>query len=310
VTLSKYYRGGRRSAEGDSDTIVHPFEYHAPGTLEDALALAERYGEGAKFLAGGQSLLPMMKLGLLAPSHIIDLGRVAGLDYVREAEGVLAIGGLTRMADIEASELLRRHCPVLTDCASHIADPLIRNMGTIGGNVCHADPANDIPAVAVATSAEMVLAGPRGERKVPASQFFLDTFTTAIGKGEVLKELRLPAERCRGSAYAKLERQAGDFAVVGVAARLWPSGSGTVKECGLALTAVGPTVIRAKRAEEAIEGHMPDSKLFSRASGLAAAESRPVGDLRGSEEYKREMVAAITKRALAGALKRARGAAR
>jgi aerobic carbon-monoxide dehydrogenase medium subunit len=287
--------------------IYHPFEYHAPATLDEALVLAQRYDNDFKFLAGGQSLLPMMKLGLLSPAHVIDLGRVSGLDYIRKEDGVLAIGGLTRMADIQASDVLRRECPVLTDCASHIADPLVRNMGTIGGNVCHADPANDIPAAAVAASAEMVIAGGSGERRVPASQFFVDTFTTALGGGEVLKELRFQTDRCRGSAYAKLERQIGDFGIVGVAARILLSRDGTVAECGIALTGVGPTVVRAAKAEEAVKGAKPDSKALSTAAELAKSESSPVGDLRGSVDYKREMVAVMARRALTAALKRAGG---
>lgn len=285
--------------------ILHPFEYHSPGTLEEALDLAGRYGDDSKFLAGGQSLLPTMKLGLLSPAHVIDLGRLKGLDYLRKEDGFIAIGALTKMADIEASGMLETECPVFTDCVSRIADPLVRNMGTIGGNVCHADPANDIPAVVVAVSAEMVIAGPGGERRVKASQFFLDTFTTALSKGEVLTEIRVSAERCRGSAYAKLERQAGDFGIVGAAARLWLSATGTVRECGIGLTGVGPTVVRAKHAEEALEGKAPDTKALSAAARLAAADSMPVADLRGPAEYKREMVAVMTRRALAQALKRA-----
>lgn len=271
------------------------------------MALAERYGDEAKFLAGGQSLLPMMKLGLVSPAHVIDLGRVKGLDYIRMEDGVLALGGLAKMADIGVSGLLMRDCPMLTDCASRIADPLVRNMGTIGGNLCHADPANDIPAAAVAASAELVLAGPRGERRVPAAEFFVDTFTTTLGSAEVLKEIRFQAEKCKGSAYVKLQRQIPDFAIVGVAARIWLQGDGPAKECGVALTNAGPTVIRSRNAEKVVEGAKPGPNVFARAAELAAADARPAGDLMGSAEYKRKMAAVITRRALAKAFVRARG---
>lgn len=305
--LGKYYCLGAGCPGVEPMLILHSFEYHAPETLAEALALAEKYGDESKFLAGGQSLLPLMKLGFLSPGHIIDLGRVKGLDYITEEDGVLAIGGLTRMADVGRSGVLLRDCPALTDCASRIADPVVRNMGTIGGNVCHADPANDVPAAVVASSAEILLAGPRGERVVPAPDFFVDTFTTALEKGEVLKEIRLQAEKCRGSAYVKLQRQNPDFAIVGVAARIWSPGDEEVKECGIALTNVGPTVVRSRKAEEAVEGNRPGAQVFSRAGELAASDARPTGDLRGSAEYKREMAAVITRRALAEAHRRAGG---
>jgi carbon-monoxide dehydrogenase medium subunit len=289
--------------------ILHPFEYHAPETLEEAVDLAEKYGEDSKFLAGGQSLIPLMKLGLFASGHVIDLGRVRGLDHIRKEDGVLAIGGLAKMADIGGSRVVEQACPALTDCAVSIADPLVRNMGTIGGNVCHADPANDVPAVAVASGAEMVLVGRQGERRMKAQQFFLDTFTTAAGRGEVLKEIRFDAERCRGSAYIKLQLQATDFAIVGAAARLWVQ-DGAVGECGIGLTGVGPTVLHPKKAEGAVQGSRLGTDAFSRAAELAAAEARPVSDLRGTAEYKQEMAKVVTRRALENALKRAGGGRR
>lgn len=285
--------------------IPRPFEYHAPKTLDEAVALARRYGGESKFLAGGQSLLPLMKLRMLSPGHLIDLNGLKGLEYIRMENGTFAIGALTRMADIETSEALRRDCPILSECASQIADPLVRNLGTVGGNICHADPSNDMPAVMVASGAEMVIAGPRGERTVAAPDFFLDTFTTALGEGEILKELRLPATRTRGSAYAKLERQAGDFGIVGVAASLRLSPDGSCAECGIGLTGAGPTVVKARRSEDAIKGTKVSRSEIAKAAALAAEDSKPVGDLRGSAAYKQEMVAVMTRRTLTLALKRA-----
>jgi carbon-monoxide dehydrogenase medium subunit len=270
------------------------------------VALAQRYEGEAKFLAGGQSLLPLMKLRILSPPHIIDLNGVKGLDYIRKDDGMLAIGALTRMADIESSDMLRRNSPILTDCASQIADPLVRNRGTIGGNVSHADPVNDMPAVMLASGAEMVTVGPSGERKVKASDFFLDAFTTAMEASEALKEIRIPLARTRASAYAKLERQAGDYGIVGVAATLRLSPDGKCAECGIGLTGAGPGVVRAVKAERAVVGAIADARTISRAGDMAAGESSPVGDLRGSSEYKREMVRVMTKRALSLALTRGR----
>jgi aerobic carbon-monoxide dehydrogenase medium subunit len=290
----------------DNGLNPRPFEYHEPRTLEEAVNLARRYEGEAKFLAGGQSLLPLMKLRILSPPHIIDLNGLKGLDYIRKEGGTLAIGAMTRTADIESSEVLRRDCPILTDCASQIADPLVRNRATIGGNVSHADPANDMPAVMLASGAEMVVVGPSGERKVKASDFFLDAFTTAMQPNELLKELRLPLARTKASAYAKLERQAGDYGIMGVATTLRLSPDGKCAECGIALTGAGSGVIKAGKAERAVAGTSVDARTISKAGEAAAGESNPVGDLRGTSEYKKEMVKVMTKRALTLALTRAK----
>lgn len=283
-----------------------PFEYHAPSSIREAVALLGEHRGDAKVIAGGQSLIPLMKLRLASPAHLIDLNRIHGLDYVRREHGRFAIGPLTRMADIEESEALRKWCTIIPECAAQIADPLVRNLGTIGGNVSHADPANDMPAVMVATGAEMVVAGPKGRRSVPASQFFLDTFTTALREDELLAEIRIPVARYMDGAYAKLERQAGDFGIVGVAASIRLSGEGLCKECGIGLTGAGPTVIKAKEAESVVVGTRLDGEVIGRASALASEESRPISDLRGTEQYKREMVKVMAKRAVSQALNRAR----
>jgi carbon-monoxide dehydrogenase medium subunit len=270
----------------------------------------EEYRGDAKVLAGGQSLIPLMKLRIVSPDHIVDLSGVQGLEYIRKDKGVIAIGAMTKTAEIERSRLLKEECIILSDCASHIADPLVRNLGTVGGNISHADPTNDMPAVMVACGAEMVVAGPKGRRKVAATDFFRDTFVTAMAENEILTELRIPVARHKEGAYVKLERQTGDLGIVGVAASLLLSADGRCKECGMGLTGVGPAVIRARRSEEVVVGSRVDSGTVAEAARLAAEDSRPTGDLRGSEEYKREMVKVMSKRALNLALKRARSSSR
>lgn len=286
------------------------FEYHSPTSVEEALELMRSYGDEAKVLAGGQSLIPLMKLRIVSPPHIIDIGRVKGMSYIRKEGAVVAIGAMTRMAEVEASALLAKSIPILTDCAAVIADPLVRNMGTIGGNVSHGDPTNDMPAVLVATRASIIAEGQNGRRTVPATEFFLDTFATALEPNELLVEVRLPLSPRTGNAYVKLERQAGDFAIVAAGANLKLSADGSCEECGIALTAVGPTVIRAVEAERSLRGKKPNATSIGEAASLAADATQPVGDLRGSAEYKKRMAAVVTERALGAALKRARGASK
>jgi aerobic carbon-monoxide dehydrogenase medium subunit len=290
--------------------IPRNFEYHSPRTLSEALELVGRYGDEGKVMAGGQSLIPLMKLRLLSPQHIIDLGRVEGLDYVKKDGSDVAVGAMTKMADVERSDLLRKSLPIVTDCAAVIADPLVRNMGTIGGNLSHADPTNDMPAVAVATGARMVAAGKGGRRSIEAGEFFLDTFTTALEAGELLAEVRFPLRPRKGGAYVKLERQAGDFAIVGVAASVTLDGSGACARAGIALTAAGPKVIEARAAQDALGGRKVTDAVAEEAALRAAEAAEPTSDLRGSADYKREMVKAITRRAVNAAAKRARGAER
>jgi len=283
------------------------FEYHAPSSVKEAVALLKAYGSEAKILAGGQSLIPLMKLRIASPAHVIDLNRIKDLAYVRREDGHFAIGAMARMAELEESEALKKWCAIVPECAAQIADPLVRNLGTIGGNVSHADPANDMPAVMVATGAALVAAGPKGTRSIPAAEFFLDTFTTALKEDELLVEVRIPVGRYADGAYAKLERQAGDFGIIGVAASLRLSADGGCSGCGIGLAGAGPKVVKARKAEEAIVGTRVDAESMERASALAEEESSPISDLRGTEEYKREMVKVMTRRALAQAMKRARG---
>lgn len=286
------------------------FEYHSPATVREAVQLLGLYGDDAKLLAGGQSLIPLMKLRIASPQHVVDLGRVEGLSYIKREGPFLAIGSMTTMAAVEASPLVAKSLPILADCVSEIADPLVRNMGTVGGNVSHADPTNDVPAVMVATRAQLVTQGPEGQRSIPATEFFLDTFTTALDSKEVLVELRVPFGGRTGGAYVKLERQAGDYAIVGVAANLRLAQDGACAECGIALTAAGPTVVRAEEAERSLVGKKPSAAAIGEAASLAAEASRPTADLRGSVLYKRRMAAIVTERALGAALKRAKGAGR
>jgi len=281
-----------------------PFEYHSPKTVEEAASLAERYGQDAKLLAGGQSLIPLLKLRLVSPAHVIDLARVEGLSYVRREGDELAIGAMTRMAEIASSEVVRSDSPILRQCALVVADPEVRNMGTIGGNVSHADPTNDMPAVMVASGATLVAVSTKGRRTVPASKFFLDAFTTALEEGEILGEVRIPLRQGRSGAYVKLERQAGDFGIAGVAVVLDMKPDGTCSSCGIGLTAVGPTVIEATKAEKILQETRLQKEKVEEAARAAAEETRPVSDLRGSTDYKREMVRVLTARAIGMASKR------
>jgi carbon-monoxide dehydrogenase medium subunit len=289
--------------------IPAAFEYHAPTSIGDATALLARLGGEAKILSGGQSLIPLMKLRLAGPQHLVDINRIPDLAYIREADGVLRIGALTREADLEDSEVVRSRYPLLHDACTVIADPLVRNLATIGGNLAHADPANDHPATMLALGAEVVAAGGRGRRRIPITSFFTGPFTTALEADEILVEVAVPAPPARsGGAYVKLERKVGDFATVAVAAQLTLGAHGTCDQVGLGLTNVGLTPIRAAAAEAALKGARPDEAAIRRAAQLAADASEPSEDLRGSVEYKRDMVRVLTARALRRAVERAGGA--
>lgn len=289
--------------------IPPTFEYYAPTTVEEAVGLLERYGGEAKVLAGGQSLLPVMKLRLAAPRALVDINRIPGLDYIREEGDALLLGATTRTRALHASRLIHDRYPILSDAAAVIADPLVRNMGTVGGNASHGDPANDLPACFLALDARFKLQGPRGARTVPAREFYLDTFTTALAPNEILTEIQIPkATPGSGTAYAKLERRAGDFPIAGSAAFLVLSG-GMVTEARIGLTAVGPTALLAREAAESLLGHAPDDEVLGRAAARASEAAQPVPDLRGSAEYKRIVTGVLTRRALRRAAERARGGA-
>jgi aerobic carbon-monoxide dehydrogenase medium subunit len=290
--------------------LPRSFEYHSPATVAEASRLLEEYGTSAAILAGGQSLIPLMKMRIVSPEHIVDIGRIKGLRSMELQDGVLVIGAMVRTGELARSELVRAKCQVLGECASQIADPLVRNMGTIGGNISHADPANDLPAVMVATGAEFVAEGTKGRRTFDARAFFLDMFTMAMAPGEILVEVRVPAREGTGSAYVKLERQAGDFGIVGAAAVLDLDESGLCTRAGIGLTGAGQSVVVARKAERAVTGRRIEREDVRAAAAAASAESEPLADLRGSTEYKRRMVEVATGRALESALKRARSSQR
>ena len=288
--------------------IPAAFDYHAPGSLAEATALLTRLGPDAKILSGGQSLIPLMKLRLASPRHLVDINGIAGLAYVREDGGTLRIGALTRESDLEESDVVRSRYPLLADASRVIADPLVRNLATVGGNLAHGDPANDHPAAMLALGAEVVAAGPKGERRIPIGSFFTGPFTTALQPDEILVEIRVPAPAPRsGGAYVKLERKVGDFATAAVAAQVTLAADGTCQQAGIGLTNVGTVPIKADRAEAALRGKRPDEAAIKQAAQLASDASRPEADLRGSIEYKKDLVRVLTARALRKALERAGG---
>jgi carbon-monoxide dehydrogenase medium subunit len=288
--------------------IPPSFDYYAPTTLNDAVGLLKQHGSDAKILSGGMSLIPLMKLRLATPGCLVDINRISGLEYIKEADGFLRIGALTREADLEKSDLVRSKYPILLDTTFVIADPLVRNRATLGGNLAHGDPANDHPATMLAVEAEVVATGPKGERKIPITNFFTGLFATALKSDEILTEIRIPIPRPgSGGAYFKLERKVGDFATAGVAVQLTLGKDEVCERIGIGLTNVGPTPIKARKAEEALRGKKIESEAIKRAAQLASEEAQPKPDLRGSAEYKRDLVRVLTVRALNRALEWARG---
>jgi aerobic carbon-monoxide dehydrogenase medium subunit len=288
--------------------IPSAFDYYAPATLREALTLLERHGESAKVLSGGQSLLPLLKLRLGDATHLVDIGRISGLEYIKEDAGYLKIGGATREVALERSDLIRSKYPILLDTALVIADPLVRNRATVGGNLAHGDPGNDHPATMIALGAEVIATGSKGERTIAIETFFTDLFTTALRPGEILTEIRIPIPAARsGGAYVKLERKVGDLATAAVAAQLTLGKDGKVERAGIGLTNLGSTPIKATAAEKHLQGKTPDEAALAEAGKLAAKAADPGDDRRGSVEYKREMARVLTVRALAKALERAGG---
>jgi aerobic carbon-monoxide dehydrogenase medium subunit len=282
------------------------FEYHRPSSLDEALSLLSAHADDGKVLAGGQSLIPLMKLRFAAPEHLIDINRVPGLDTVEEADGRLRIGAMTRHATLAASDLLKARYPVMAQAAPMISDPLVRNLGTIGGSLAHADPAGDWGSVMLAMGATVVVRSSNGEREVPIDEFLQDTFTTSLEPDELVTEIRVPQpEAHSGGAYLKMERKVGDFATVAAAVHLRLS-NGTIGKAGIALTAVGPKNVHATEAEDSLAGAEPTEVAFAEAGRLAAAAADPVGDVRGSADYKRHVVDVYVRRGLARALESAR----
>jgi carbon-monoxide dehydrogenase medium subunit len=288
--------------------IPPSFDYLAPESLPEAVSLLNKNQE-AKILAGGQSLIPLMRFRLASPVLLIDINRLEGLAYLREEDGWLKIGALTREVTLDRAAFIRERYPLLADTTRVIADPLVRNRATVGGNLAHADPANDHPATMLAYNAQAVATGPRGERVIPVTDFFVSLFESALAHDEILTEIRIPAPKANsGGAYFKLERKVGDFATVAVAAQLELGAEGECAYAGIGLTNVGLTPVRATAAEAALTGQHIDEAAIRRAAQLASETAEPVSDQRGSEDYKRAMVRTLTTRALRKALERARGA--
>jgi carbon-monoxide dehydrogenase medium subunit len=286
--------------------IPPTFDYLRPATIPEAIAMLQQYGDDAKILSGGQSLIPMMKLRLARPAYLIDINRIAGLSYVREEDGHLKIGGLTREAELESSPLIHSKYPIILDTARVIADPQVRNMATVAGNLAHGDPANDHPATMLALGAKVVATGPSGARVIPIDDFFVSLFTTALAPNEIVTEIQIPIPPQKsGGAYFKLERKVGDFATAAVAAQVTLDGNGVCQQAGIGLTNVGPTPIKATKAEAFLRGKKLDEGNLRQAAQMASDEAQPSSDLRGPAEYKKGLVKELAFRALSRAVERA-----
>ena len=274
-----------------------PFEYERATSVEGAIAALERLGSDARIIAGGHSLLPMMKLRLASPEHLIDINDLAELAYIREQDGEIRIGALTRHVDLLKSDLLAQRFPLFADAETVIADPVVRNRGTIGGSLCQADAAEDLSAVCSAAKAQVVIHGTGGERVVGMEDFHVGPYMTAVGAGEMLTEVRLPVRPGAGSAHEKVERRAGDWAIAAASAALWID-SDTIADAGIALSAVGMTTIHVTRAEELLRGKLPSDELFAQAGEIASEDCSPSADGRGPIDYKRHLAGVLTQRAL------------
>jgi carbon-monoxide dehydrogenase medium subunit len=280
------------------------FEYERATSVDGAIASLERLGSEARVIAGGHSLLPMMKLRLANPEHLIDINDLTELSYSREQDGEIRIGAMTRHVDLLRSDLLARHFPLFRDAETVIADPVVRNRGTIGGSLCQADAAEDLSAVCAAAKASVVIRGSGGERVVSMDGFHVGPFTTAVGAAEILTEVRLPLRPDGGSAHEKVERRAGDWAIAAASAAVWMR-DGTIGDAGVALSAVGLTTIHVTRAEELLRGKAPSDELFAEAGAIASEDCSPTSDGRGPVDYKRHLAGVLTQRALRRATARA-----
>jgi aerobic carbon-monoxide dehydrogenase medium subunit len=280
------------------------FEYERATSVEGAIASLQRLGPEARVIAGGHSLLPMMKLRLANPEYLVDINDLHELAYIREEGDEVRIGALTRHVELERSELLAERFPVFRDAEQVIADPVVRNRGTIGGSLCQADAAEDLSAVCSALKATVVIRGADGERLVGLDEFHIGPYMTAVGDGELLTEIRLPLRPNAGSAHEKVERRAGDWAIAAASAALWMDGN-TIADAGLALSAVGPTTVHVTRAEELLRGQAPSDELFDQAGAIGSEDCSPVADGRGPVDYKRHLAGVLTERALRRAAARA-----
>lgn len=280
------------------------FEYERATSVDGVIAALKKRGSGARVIAGGHSLLPMMKLRLAKPEYLIDINDLTELSYIREEGEEIAIGALTRHVELLNSELLAEHFPLFRDAEQVIADPVVRNRGTIGGSLCQADAAEDLSAVCSAVKAKAVIRGADGERTVSMEEFHVGPYTTAVGAGDLLIEVRLPLRAGAGSAHEKVERRAGDWAIAAASAAVWMDG-GKIAEAGIALSAVGLTTIHLSRAEQLLKGKAPTDELFVEAGEIASTDCSPSADGRGPVDYKRHLAGVLTGRALRRAVSRA-----
>ena len=286
--------------------IPSSFEYSAPSTLDEALKMLNELGDEAKILAGGHSLIPMMKLRFAEPEHLVDINNVPGLSYIKEEGENLTIGAMTREVDLEESDIIAAKFPIFQDAAKLIADPQVRNWGTIGGNLAHGDAANDHPAIMIALDAEVEITGQNESRWVSINEFFMGFYTTAVQEGEILTAIRIPNTSGKnGNSYHKNERKVGDYATAGVAVNINLDDSGTCTAAGIGLTNVNPTPLKAERSEQALIGTKLDDTAIENAAQYASEDCNPSDDLRGSIDYKRRIVKVLTKRMIVKAMERA-----
>ncbi|MBT8180155.1 MAG: xanthine dehydrogenase family protein subunit M [Eudoraea sp.] len=283
------------------------FNYHKASSLQEAFALSAEFGEEAKYMSGGHSLLPMMKLRFATPEHIIDISKIEGLSYIKEDGDFLKIGALTTQTELEHNAILKSKYPIFGDAVWLTADPSVRNFGTIGGNIAHGDAANDQPALMLALRATIVAEGADGKKTIPIDEFFHGFYMTALEPGDILTEIQIPkSKKNSGGAYHKVERKVGDYATAGVAVHIELDDDGVCQEIGIGLTNVSAVPMRLERGEEVLRGKKVTDELIKQVGVIAGEDAEPESDLRGSEAYKRSILNTITKQMLNKALERAR----
>lgn len=287
---------------------MHPssFEYFAPKSMEEAIGLLTKFGEDAKIMAGGQSLIPLLKLRMASFPYVIDISRIEGLDYIEEKGKFLEIGALTTMIEIEDSELIKERYRILREAAVQIADPLVRNRGTIGGNISHGDPSNDMPAVIIALDGKLEITGKQGKKVIDADSFITDSFTTVLQEGEIMSKIMIPMfDASSGGCYIKQKKNAGDFSVAAIAVHLSIDKEDRVRRAGIGLTSVGPRPLRAEKGERFLEGKRINDSVAREAANIIVSESDPTSDFYGSADYKKKVLNRIAVEAINTSYERA-----